>query len=219
MSIKLGLKKLKKYIFSIIFMLMVLLLSIGLFSLFLTSYYNPVEDSRTVQLKIDDAYFKHRETGSTLFIDAKNRQYICRMPRSAVSDAVHATEESPLVGQEVTAMLINRKSVLGKDRVFIIDLRSENTVYYDVETELNNLSANRIRMMILTPCLFLAAIGFIFLTCFVNGIISIKKKQKNIPPENNMICYFRPSFGMDKCSKSFVEQHIGRSLHIRNAPV
>ncbi len=183
MSIQLDLKQLKKCIFSIIFMLVVLLLSIGLFSLFLTSYYNPVEDSRTVQLKIDDAYFQHRKTGSTLFIDAENRQYICRMPRSAVSDAVRAAQESPLVGHEVTATLINRKSILGKDRVFIIDLRNENTVYYNVETELNNLATNRNRMMILTPCLFLAAIGFIFITRHVNGVISITQKRKNIPPK------------------------------------
>lgn len=168
------------------FVLLILILSLFYlsFQIYSSSKLN-LDELETKEIYIDDVVlvdtYNSKSSRMKLKITADNNNYFLWYPQRNFKEYKSLLEKDllSLRVRKVKVITISSSSLINKIRnqIQIVDLRSENTVYYDIEIEKKRQSTDFILLIFM--CLFLMFFCCIYVVAvfYFNRIIILRKKN------------------------------------------
>lgn len=147
--------------------------------------YGSLDELREINIHIDKIYLRdsHDTKGSRmkLVITEGKCNYYLWYPAANYKDFSLQLEQDLLSGKisEVTALVVSNQSLREtlSNSFRIVDLRSDRSVYYDLDTEKQSLRNNRLSLWIAFTVLSLGWVVWTYIELLAYNIISYKKKQ------------------------------------------
>ena len=185
-SVKVDLKQLRRIPKkTITFLLMIWLVALCLLIGVIFPAHRTIDNLQECEINIDRVYLhdSHNTKGSRMKLEITSgaTTYYLWYPQSKYIDYAHEVENELLSGDVIVvkAKIADRQSIRDRilNKVRVADLRSDTSVYYDIETERAYQQRNHVSLCVVFAFVLLLWVVGVLANLLIYGVLSLRARR------------------------------------------